>query len=60
MTLGRLIFAEGHIVVPYRNIATLAAGLVAPLMVGILGLSTCQREVVGCYLHFRFFNRLVC
>lgn len=33
MTLGRLIFAEGHIVVPYRNIATLAAGLVVPLMV---------------------------
>lgn len=33
MTLGRLIFNEGHIVVPYRNIATLAAGLVIPLMV---------------------------
>jgi hypothetical protein len=33
MTLGRLIFAEGHIVVPYRNIATLAGGLVVPLMV---------------------------
>nr|SVE88783.1 EOG090X0A3R [Daphnia sinensis]SVE89407.1 EOG090X0A3R [Daphnia sinensis]SVE90027.1 EOG090X0A3R [Daphnia sinensis] len=36
MTLGRLIFAEGHIVVPYRNIATLAGGLVIPLMVGLL------------------------
>jgi sodium/bile acid cotransporter 3/5 len=33
MTLGRLIFADGHIVVPYRNIATLAGGLVIPLMV---------------------------
>nr|SVE78376.1 EOG090X0A3R [Daphnia lumholtzi] len=36
MTLGRLIFAEGHIIVPYRNIATLAGGLVIPLMVGLL------------------------
>lgn len=35
MTLGRLIFAEGHIVVPYRNIATLAGGLVVPLMIGL-------------------------
>lgn len=33
MTLGRLILIDGHIIVPYRNIATLAAGLVIPLMV---------------------------
>lgn len=33
MTLGRLIFADGHIVVPYSKIAMLAGGLVAPLMV---------------------------
>ncbi len=32
MTLGRLIFADGHIVVPYSKIAMLAGGLVAPLM----------------------------
>jgi solute carrier family 10 (sodium/bile acid cotransporter), member 3/5 len=31
MTVGRLIFTDGLIVVPYRNIATLAAGLVIPL-----------------------------
>ena len=30
-TVGRLIFTDGLIVVPYRNIATLAAGLVIPL-----------------------------
>ena len=33
MTMGRLIFAEGHIIVPYYKIATLATGLVVPLMV---------------------------
>jgi hypothetical protein len=36
MTLGRLVFTGGDIVVPYVKIATLAAGLVVPLMVKIL------------------------
>ena len=40
MTLGRLIFTGGDIVIPYRNIASLAGGLVAPLMVSTKIFST--------------------
>jgi len=36
MTLGRLVFTGGDIVVPYVKIATLAAGLVVPLMIGLV------------------------
>ncbi|KAL1451970.1 hypothetical protein WDU94_006294 [Cyamophila willieti] len=33
-TLGRLIFAEGNMVIPYRNITTFAVALVIPLAIG--------------------------
>uniref|UniRef100_A0A8D9FIE1 P3 protein n=1 Tax=Cacopsylla melanoneura TaxID=428564 RepID=A0A8D9FIE1_9HEMI len=33
-TLGRLIFADGNMVIPYRNITTFAVALVIPLAVG--------------------------
>lgn len=60
MTLGRLIFADGHIVVPYRNIAMLAGGLVVPLMVGsrlqILGH---YKYLVGEINLFTLYDRLV-
>ncbi|XP_055616781.1 ileal sodium/bile acid cotransporter-like isoform X2 [Toxorhynchites rutilus septentrionalis] len=35
-TLGRNIFHQGNLVVPYRNIATFAVGLVVPLGIGLL------------------------
>ncbi|KAI5720213.1 hypothetical protein M8J77_003449 [Diaphorina citri] len=33
-SLGRIIFAEGHMVIPYRNITTFAIALVIPLAIG--------------------------
>ncbi|XP_055526466.1 ileal sodium/bile acid cotransporter-like isoform X2 [Wyeomyia smithii] len=35
-TLGRKIFDRGNLVVPYRNLATFAVGLIIPMGVGLL------------------------
>ncbi|CAG0890603.1 unnamed protein product [Darwinula stevensoni] len=35
-SLGRVIFEEGQLVIPYRNIGTLAIGLVIPVAIGIM------------------------
>ncbi|XP_013099094.1 P3 protein isoform X2 [Stomoxys calcitrans] len=35
-TLGHLIFARGHMTIPYANIATFAVALVVPLTIGVI------------------------
>ena len=42
MTLGRLIFTEGKIAVPYRNITTAAVCLAVPLLVSALNMETVE------------------
>lgn len=57
MTLGRLVH-DGLIVVPYRNIATLAGGLVIPLMVHTKMLKLLFFSFPYLYNFYNF--RLVC
>ena len=47
MTLGRLIFTDKNIIVPYAKIASLAAGLALPLMV--------RRNT---FVHAHFLNKI--